>query len=131
MVETLAKALSADVKLIRCESATPEDLTSADVLILASGTWNTGGIEGQLNPHMHTFLLKDCKGVDLSGKEVGIIALGDDRYYYTSRAGEHLRNFIQSHGGKVLGNALVVVNEPYGQEEKMKKWAAELQKHIT
>ncbi|MSR86782.1 hypothetical protein EXS70_01260 [Candidatus Peribacteria bacterium] len=103
--------------------AKPEDLMKADFLILGSGTWNTGGIEGQLNPHMHTFVHGPAKDVDLKGKNVAIIALGDDRYFYTSRAGEHLRNFIQKHGGKVLGDALVVINEPYGQEEKIRKWS--------
>jgi len=34
------------------EKTQPQDLLSGDVLLLASSTWNTGGIEGQLNPHM-------------------------------------------------------------------------------
>src|SRR3989344_526882 len=91
-----AKNLAVTVK--RVELAKPEDLLTGDFLLLASGTWNTGGPEGQLNPHMHAFVYGPAKSVDLKGKKVAIIALGDDRYFYTGRAGEHLRNFIQNHG---------------------------------
>lgn len=114
------------VRCIRVESAVPKDLTEADFLVLASGTWNTGGIEGQLNPHMHEFLLGRAKSIDLQGRKVAIIALGDDRYFYTCRAGEHLRQFVQSHGGQVLEPPLLLVNEPYGQEEKIRAWGAKL-----
>src|SRR5258708_35888218 len=34
------------------EKTQPQDLLSGDVLVLASATWNTGSIEGRLNPHM-------------------------------------------------------------------------------
>ncbi|OGJ71206.1 hypothetical protein A2454_03385 [Candidatus Peribacteria bacterium RIFOXYC2_FULL_55_14] len=110
------------VEVQTAESAKPGDLLRGDVLILASGTWNIAGTEGQMNPHMYEYLLKEAKDMDLSGKKVGIIALGDSRYYYTSRAGEHLRNYVQSHGGSVLGVPLTVINEPYGQEERVEKW---------
>lgn len=110
----------------RVEQATPEDLTRADVLILASGSWNTGGIEGQMNPYMHFFLHKKANTVDLAGKPVGIIALGDDRYRFTAAAGDHLRAFVESHNGTVLEPQLRIVNEPYGQEEAVRTWASEL-----
>lgn len=112
------------VEVQRCDLATAEDLRRGDVLILGSGSWNTGGVEGQLNPHMYEYLRKTCKAEDLKGKKVGIVALGDDRYFYTARSGEHLRNFIQTHGGATLGDTLTVVNEPYGQEERVEQWAA-------
>lgn len=124
--EQLHNEKSFTVRRIRVEVAKSEDLTESDILVLASGTWNTGGIEGQLNPHMHEFLLGRAKDIDLKGKKVAIIALGDDRYFYTCRAGEHLRNFVQSHGGKVLEPPLLIVNEPYGQEEKVRKWGTQL-----
>jgi hypothetical protein len=34
------------------ERTHPDDLLGADVVLLASGTWDVRGIEGQLNPHM-------------------------------------------------------------------------------
>ncbi len=120
------KESNISIEMLRCEQAKPEDLTRSDLLILASGTWNIGGVEGQLNPLLHTFLLKDSKNINLKEKPVCIIALGDDRYYYTSRASEHLRNFIQSNNGEVFGYPLTIINEPYGQEDRIEKWADKL-----
>jgi flavodoxin len=45
----------------RAELAQPADLQRGDLLILGSGTWNTGGTEGQLNMHMDAFL-RDTSG---------------------------------------------------------------------
>jgi hypothetical protein len=39
-----------------------------DILLLASATWNTGSIEGQLNPHMWELLKDKAKNLDLAGK---------------------------------------------------------------
>lgn len=129
VVEKLAEFLGGkqvEVSVQRVERAKPEDLLQGDMLILASGTWNTGGVEGQLNTHMHDFLLKTAKDVDLQGKRVMLIALGDDRYFYTCRAGERMRNFVMSHGGTVVEPSLLIVNEPYGQEEKVAKWGSKV-----
>lgn len=111
-----------EVQSAKAEQAKPEDLLVGDLLILASGTWNTGGVEGQMNPHMHDFLLSHAKDVELKGKKVMLIALGDHRYFYTCRAGEHMRKFVMTHGGQVIEPSLLIVNEPYGQEEKIQKW---------
>ena len=43
------------------EKTQPQDLLSGDILLLASATWNTGGIEGQLNPHMSVLLHDKAK----------------------------------------------------------------------
>ncbi|NOS67841.1 MAG: hypothetical protein HOO67_05780, partial [Candidatus Peribacteraceae bacterium] len=88
VIGELQKFLSKDAKDLkvlvkRVEKATVDDLMTGDFLLLASGTWNTGGPEGQLNPHMHAFLNGAAKAVDLKEKKVAIIALGDDRYFYT------------------------------------------------
>ena len=130
LLSTLQKATITVTKL-RVEQARAEDLLASDIVLLASGTWNTGGSEGQLNPHMHAFVWGPAKSVDLKGKSVAIVALGDERYRYTARAGEHLRTFVESHGGKVLGEPLKIVNEPYGQEEKIRAWGDELVKAMT
>ena len=110
----------------RVERATPETLLAGDVLLLASGSWNTGGIEGQMNPYMDFFLKRAAKDVDLSGKKVAIVALGDERYRYTANAGNLLEEYVKTHGGVVLGERLVIVNEPYGQEPAIDAWAKKI-----
>ena len=116
------KAKDLEVTLQSVESANPDDLLKGDLLILASATWNIGATEGHMNPHLHTFLYKDAKDIDLTGRNVGIIALGDTRYFFTSRASERIRNYIQESGGTVFGFPMTIVNEPYGQEDKVARW---------
>lgn len=123
------KGIVADMQ--RVESAQPEDLHAGNVLLLASGTWNTGSVEGQLNPYMHFFLKDRAKEADLKGKQVALIALGDDRYRYTANASAHLEEFVATHGGRLLLPTLKVINEPYGQEKKVEEWGAEFIKHLS
>lgn len=110
------------VRLVLAELATSADVESAEILVLGSGTWNTGGVEGQLNPHMDEFLKRRADGVSLDGKSCTLIALGDQRYYYTARASEHLRSYIVTHGGKVFCDPLTILNDPYGQEDRVLQW---------
>lgn len=119
------------VTLERVEIAKPEDLMKGDVLILASSTWNTGGPEGQLNPHMFSYLLGRAKDVQLAGKKVAVIGLGDHRYRYTAKAAAHLEDFVRSHGGTLLGPILRIVDEPYGQEAKIIEWTNQLKKQVS
>ena len=128
VIDSLVAALRASVPKLtvekqRAEAAQAADLLRGDALLLASGTWNTGGIEGQLHPHMYTFLKDRAKECDLQKKPCAVIALGDQRYFYTARAMEHLMQFVTQHGGQVA-ESLVIVNEPYGQEDKVSKWTA-------
>lgn len=118
-------------RVIRAEKATADDLRSSDLLLLASGTWNSGGLEGQMNPHITAFLAKHGKDVDLTGKQCLIVSLGDDRYKYTARATEHLGAFIRDHKGSLLVPPLVIINEPYGQEARIEKWGQKLLSKIS
>ena len=114
------------VRMIRAEEAKPEDFLAGDLLVLGSGTWNTGGKEGQLNPFMHELLFDRAKSVDLKNKRVALLSLGDERYYFTTRCTEHFLKFIRDHGGKLLGMPLTITNEPYDQMERIEKWGAKL-----
>lgn len=120
------KAKTIKFSVTKAEQADAKDLHKGDLLILASGTWNTYGIEGQMNPHMHDLLDAHAAGVDLKNKKVAFIALGDDRYYYTCRSGEHMRTFVRTHNGTPYGDPLLVINDPYGQEDRINKWVDKL-----
>ncbi len=131
VVETLAAFFataspSIHVKKLKTELASPQDLTHADLLILASGTWNYGGREGQLNETMHRFLFEPSERVSLSGKRIAFISLGDDRYYHTTRCTEQFMRFLKSSGATMALIPLIIVNEPYGQEEKIRKWGEKI-----
>lgn len=106
----------------RAEQAQPDDLLKGDILLLASGSWNTGGAEGQMNPYMDELLKKRAAGVDLGGKKVLLIGLGDDRYRYMVGCMRYMLDYVQTHNGVVIEPVLKIVNEPYGQEEKIEEW---------
>jgi flavodoxin len=114
------------IRRIRAEQATAEDLEKADALLFGSGTWNTGGAEGRLNPYMNELLEDKAKDIKLTGKPMAFVSLGDDRYYYTARCTEGFLRFLRESGGKQILPPLIVVNEPYGQEERVTRWAEKL-----
>ena len=110
----------------RAEETSSEDLRSGDILLLASGTWNTGGSEGQLNPHMSMLLQGEARDLDLGDQPCACIGLGDDRYFYTARAVDLLQDYVLTHDGRLIVESLKIVNEPYGQERKVQNWAKQL-----
>lgn len=136
VADTVAKRLrdttpDIAIEMQKAELATADDLLRGDILILGSGTWNTGGKEGQLNMYMDALLKTRAQDVQLAGKPITFISLGDDRYYFRTRCTEHFLRFQREHGGTLFVPPLIIVNEPYGQEEKIHAWADKLMKHIT
>jgi flavodoxin len=117
VVDTLTRSVELsdwEIEKTLAEKASPQDMLRGAVLLLASSTWNTGGVEGQLNPHMSVLLQSKAKDLDLASKPSACIGLGDHRYYYTARAADLLHDYIESHHGRLLLPALKIVDEPYG-----------------
>jgi flavodoxin I len=115
-----------EIEETMAEKTQPQNLLGGDVLLLASSTWNTGGIEGQLNPHMWVLLNDKAKALDLAGKPCACIGLGDHRYFYTARAADHLQDYVKAHQGRLIVPTLKIVDEPYGQEEAVRVWGKQL-----
>ena len=115
-----------EIEAAVAEKTQPQELLSGDVLVLASGTWNTGGIEGQLNPHMSVLLYDKAKTLDLAGKPCACIGLGDHRYFYTARAADRLQHYVEAHHGRLIVPTLKIIDEPYGQEEAVRVWGKQL-----
>jgi len=120
----------AAVTLLRAERAQPGDLSGEGALVLACGTWNQNGVEGQMDPCMDAFLRGRAGAADLAGRPAAVVGLGDGRYYYTGRATEHLLRFLREHGGTPCGSPLLVIGTPEGQEEKIRAWAGKFLESI-
>ena len=120
-----------DSAATRVELAQPDDLQRGDALLLASSTWNTGGIEGQLNPHMDAFVYGRAKDINFNGKRVIVIGLGDHRSRYTCAAADKLAEFVKSHGGTLIEPVLRIINEPFGQEDAVTNWMKKVGPHIS
>jgi flavodoxin I len=131
VVDALTDALKSitpdwEIEATRAEKTKPQDLLRGDVLLLASATWNTGSVEGQLNPHMWVLLHDKAKTLDLAGKPCACIGLGDHRYFYTARAADHLEHYVEAHHGRLVVPALKITDEPYGQEKTVGAWGKQL-----
>ncbi len=131
VIEVVEKYLREHAKDIfierqRAEQSQADDLLRGDVLVLGSGTWNTNGTEGQLNMHMHALLKDRAAKLDLHKKPMTFISLGDERYYFRTRCTEHFLRYQREHNGTLLLPPIILVNEPYGQEERIQKWAEKL-----
>jgi flavodoxin I len=129
VVDTLTSSIGLrgwEIEKTLAEKASPPDMLRGAALLLASSTWNTGGVEGRLNPHMSTLLQSKANKVDLRSKPSACIGLGDHRYYYTARAADLLQDYIEHHHGRLLLPALRIVDEPYGQEAAIVSWGRQL-----
>jgi flavodoxin I len=131
VVEALVDSLKSitpdwEIEETMAEKTRPQDLLSGDVLLLACSTWNTGGVEGQLNPHMRVLLHDKARTLDLASKPCACIGLGDHRYFYTARAADQLQNYVGAHHGRLIVPILKIIDEPYGQEEAVRVWAKQL-----
>jgi flavodoxin I len=116
-----------EIEATMAEKTQPQDLLRGDVLLLASSTWNTGSVEGQLNPQMWVLLHDDkAKTLDLAGKPCACIGLGDHRYFYTARAADHLQHYVKVHHGRLIVPTLRITDEPYGQEDAVRVWGKQL-----
>jgi flavodoxin len=134
VIEKLSEGLKkagVTVSTCRAELATPEDFSKADVLLLASPTWNTGNVEGQLNPHMDALLRDRAKDVRLNGQKILLVALGDKRYRYTANAATHMEEYVQTHGGTLLLPSFKFLNDPYGQESIVEEWIPSIKKALS
>ena len=114
----------------RAEVSKPEDLTKADILLLACGSWNTGNVEGQLQPYMYDLVNGRGQEADIKEKPAAAIGLGDERYHFTARAAEKLTEFLTQKQAKILLPTLKIVNDPFDQTAKVLSWADELLKQI-
>ena len=136
VVDTLIEALGREMNDLRitkqrAEMSKAEDLKKADLLLLTCGSWNTGNVEGQLQPYMHDLLMNRAADVELKGMPAAAIGLGDDRYHFTARAAEKLTEYLMSHGATVLLPTLKIINEPFDQKQKIEVWSKELADAIS
>jgi flavodoxin len=75
---------------------------------------------------MSVLLQDKAKNLDLASKLCAAIGLGDDRYFYTARAADHLERYVKTHHGRLILPTLRIIDEPYGQEETVRVWGKQL-----
>ncbi len=101
---------------------TPEDLESAEILLLGSSTWD----DGLLQQDFREFV--DGLEVDLSGKKMAIFGLGDSNYPDFCEAADILEEKFTGMGGELVVDSLRIdgfPDEPEN-EDKIDTWSEEL-----
>ncbi len=121
--EQIADSLSAhQVEVQDVVDTTPEDLESAEILILGSSTWD----DGLLQQDFREFV--EGLEVDLSGKKMAIFGLGDSNYPDFCEAADILEDKFTGMGGKPVVDSLRIdgfPDEPEN-ENKINQWSEEL-----
>lgn len=68
-----------DVMSLSVEQATKDLVASHDVLVIASPSWEDRGLDGQPLPEVRQFV-ESLSTVDLAGKKIALLGLGDTSY---------------------------------------------------
>lgn len=135
VVDTIIGVLATelpDLRIVkqRAESTEQADLEKADILLLACGTWNTLGTEGQLSPYMYDLLVVRAPKAKLAGRAAAAVGLGDERYFFTAKAAVHLSEYLKATQATVLLPTLKILNEPFDQTKKITTWGKEFARTI-
>ena len=94
------KNQSVDVEIQDVANIEPDALLEHDKLVLASSTWHDGQLQDDWS-----CIYDDLDSIDFSGKEVGLVGLGDQEGYsdtFLNSIG-FLAKTIEDKGGKIIG----------------------------
>ncbi len=125
-VKQVLEGKNITVSIRRVERSSVRDLKNAEIIILAAPTYEHGVIQHHFPP-----FLKDLKKIDLNGKLMAVIGLGDTKYddHYHIESANILMTAIEQSKGKILCHALRINKSPVDQlETRIKEWAESLAK---
>ncbi len=106
-----------------------EEIFKYDFLVLASPTYGQGNVASRFLP----FLAK-LKQSDLKSKPVGVIGLGDVKYYpeYLTEAVPILEDAVKTANGDLLAPSMRIGKNPIGVLDSMvKSWTERFVKKIN
>lgn len=116
------------VTISQARETEPGALTLADLIILASPSWDYQGKQGMPHEDYLDFTQK-MAGTDLAGKPVAIMGLGDTTYQYYCGAVTHLEKLVADLNGKLVVPSLKL-DQYYMNEaactQAITDWAAQL-----
>jgi flavodoxin I len=101
------------------KQTTVEDISSSDVTILCSPSWDVNGKDGQ--PHEDFFfLIKHATDSLFEGKQCAIVGLGDSSYPHFCGAVTVLESFVTEKGGIVKSPSLRIDGFFYDETKHVK-----------
>lgn len=113
-----------EVEMLKAKLTDPQKLGEYDLLILASPTYG----HGQLEQYFEKFL-NGLEAVNLEGKNIGIIGLGDPKYDrdYHIESARFIMDFVKHKGANIVYMPLRVSKCPLPLlEGHVDKWAEKM-----
>jgi flavodoxin I len=132
LAEQELKDANFEPQVILAREVQPEHIQNADLVIIASPSWDYHGNQGQ--PHEDYLLFrKAMEGKTFPGKKFAVLGLGDSTYTYFCGAVAHLEEMIAQLQGKLLVDSLKIdqfyMYEPESTQ-KIKEWTRRVAKQI-
>jgi flavodoxin len=110
-----------------------DNIKNADLVILASPSWDYSGQQGMPHEDYETFS-KNIGADTFPGKKFAIMGLGDMNYTYFCGAVGHIEEMVAKLQGELVTESLKLDQfYIYEQENtvKIKQWAAQLAKTLS
>ncbi len=120
------------VTIKEARSATPEDFTTPQAILLGTPSWDFDGNEGF--PHEDMITLMDKMKTATVMKPFAIFGLGDSSYKFFCGAVEHMEKFVSDVKGTLLTPSLRIdkyYSDVDGSNAKITAWLEELKKKLT
>jgi flavodoxin I len=106
-----------------------EEIHECDILVLASPTYGQGNVASRFLP-----FLEKLKNTDLQSKPVGVIGLGDVKYYphYLTESVAILEEAVKTANGNLLAPSMRIGKNPIGVLDSMvKSWSERFVKKVS
>lgn len=121
-----------ETEIILARDVQPEHIAAADVVVLASPSWDYHGDQGQ--PHEDYLIFNaTMENQTFPNKKFAVLGLGDSTYTYFCGAVTHLEATIARLQGKLVHDSLKIdqfyMYEPESTQ-KIKDWARQLVQKI-
>lgn len=132
VVDTLTAAGNTVVLKTAAEVAA-EELTSSDLIILGSPSWDFDGKEGQPHEDFIKFM-EAMKNVNLENKPFAVFGLGDSSYMHFCGAVDVLTEFVKTVKGRLVIEPLKIDGYFLDQQkntQSLADWANKLSKSIS
>jgi flavodoxin len=128
----LATEKGHQANLARADTVEPKKLTSYDLVVLGSCTWEDAEgpkrLEGQLQYHMAQFA-KRLEGLSFPRTAFAVFGLGDHLYENRAAAADLLEALVHRVGGHLIGQPLKILGyyvDRSKNEKQVRTWAASI-----
>lgn len=122
-----------DVDMVNALDAKPQHLTSADLVLIGSSSWDWQGKEGHPIQSMIDYL-ESLDINQIKDKQFAVFGCGDRDFKLFCGAVDRITDFIQAGGGNIIHDPLKIDKlyiDILNKIEKAKDWAKDLNSQLS